>query len=188
MARKMILLILTLALLTGCHQRPDTDEFRVVTRITVTCESHCDLTRRTYIREDKMRPILNALRLLGHRFKPETDPETLNARTWCITLTHSDGSQHLYRIKGSLYIQENRDPWQQADAEKLMELALLIQQLPGDDPTDGPRQAIPRRNLPFDISRAICYYNGSNLKGRTICPTSSRSLIFLPRSWTSTPG
>lgn len=194
MGKKIFALLLALVLLSGCHQKQKTEGWRVVTHITVTCEDNCTLTRRTYFREEKMRPILNALRQLGQRFTPDRDPETLIARTWCITLTHSDGSQRFYRIKGDRYIQENRERWQQTDPQKIMDLDLLFQQMASDDPADGLRREIPRRRpLPlwakaFDISPEICYYMSRNSKGRTLCPTSSRSPTFLPRSWMSTPG
>lgn len=194
MGKKILALLLAFSMLSGCHQKREPEDWRVVTQITVTCEDQCTLTRRTYFREEKMRPILNALRQLGQRFTPETDPETIIARTWCIALIHSDGSQRFYRIKGDRYIQENRDSWQQGEPEKLKDLGLLIQQLPSDDPADGPRREIPRRRpLPlwaefFDISPEICYYMDSNRKGRILCPTSSKSPIFLPPNWMSTPG
>ena len=128
MGKKIIVFLLTAVLLTGCHQRQAAEAFPVVTSVTVVREGRSQPVQ--YTDEAEMRPILNALRLLGHRFKPQTDPEALNAPVWSITLRRSDGSSQLYRVKGDLYIQEGRGPWRQTDPDRLTALTALLRAHP----------------------------------------------------------
>ena len=132
-------------LCAGCHTRGQSEaNWPVVSQITVTCEHQGTLTRQFYTSEAKMRQILNCLRSLGQKSSPPIDPDTISARTYSITLTHTDGSQRIYQTKADRYIRICRDPWQQADPEKVSELHLLLQGLPGDDPALGQRQDIPK--------------------------------------------
>lgn len=146
MARRVgILCLAIIFLFTGCHFRTRQEEsWPVVRQITVTFESEGILTRRVYTTEAKMRQILNSLRSLGQKSTPSIDPGTLSARTYSITLTHTDESQRLYQIKGDRYIRICRDPWQQADPERVSELHFLLQNLPSDDPAPERRMDIPR--------------------------------------------
>ena len=134
---------------SGClHQSgndPAIENWKVVTEITVTCEQNGEVTRRIYTDQAKMQLILNGIRQLGQKFKPEVDPDALQLRTYCITLTHSDGSQRIYSTKGDRYIRQWSQPWQQADPEKVSDLNLLLQSLPGDVDVSLRRQGIPRR-------------------------------------------
>lgn len=133
--------------LCGCmHQsgrKPTIKNWTVVSQITVTCENGSNISRKIYNDPQKMRQILNALRDLGQKFKPDADPESLPLRSYCITLTHTDGSQRIYRTKGDRYIRQCREPWQQADPEKVSELNLLLQNLSGDEEI-RPRKELPR--------------------------------------------
>lgn len=137
-----------LLIFSGClHQSgkdPVIKNWKVVSEITVTCENAGTLTRRIYTNQEKMQSILNAIRQLGQKSKPDIDPETLQMRTYCITLTHTDGSQRIYCTKGDRYIRQCRGNWQQADPEKVSELNLLLQNLPGDDVVAEQRHDIPR--------------------------------------------
>ena len=124
MKKRIIPILLAALLLAGCHQK-HADAFPVVTKIEVMRENTGH--RQIYIHDAQMRPILNALRLIGHRHRPERDPETLDLPAWSVTVTHSDGSAQKYRIKADLYIQEGRGPWQQADPERLEALTALLE-------------------------------------------------------------
>ena len=141
----VLIIVLTLCL-SGCFHRTHTEieNWRVVSEITVTCENEGQVTRRIYTSQDKMKRIMHALRDLGQKFTPDVDPETLNIRTYCITLTHTDGSQRIYCTKGDRYIRQCRDKWQEADPEKVSELNLLLQGLPGDVDINERRIDIPK--------------------------------------------
>ena len=146
MAKRIYVLCLAVLLLcAGCRQRSQkVESWTVVSEITVTCEQGGSVTRQIYTTQWKMREILNCIRSLGQKFTPTIDPDTLSARTYSITLTYTDGTQRIYQTKSDRYIRTCRDPWQQADPEKISELHLLLQSLPGDDPAVGIRQDIPR--------------------------------------------
>ena len=145
MAKRMGILCLAVILLcAGCRPRKQ-EVWPVVCQITVTCEFEGSLTLRVYSSEAKMRRILNCLRDLGQKSTPAIDPSQLTARTYSITLTHTDQSQRLYQIKGDRYIRLCRDPWKQVDPERISELHLLLQNLPGDNGSDSRRMDIPRR-------------------------------------------
>ena len=144
MAKRIGILCLAAVLLcTGCRSRQEED-WPVVCQITVTCEQEGSLTRRVYTSEAKMRQILNGLRSLGQKSTPTIDPSQLMARTYSITLTHTDNSQRLYQIKGDRYIRLCRDPWKQVDPERMSDLHLLLQNLPGDSDIEEHRLDIPR--------------------------------------------
>lgn len=146
MTKRIWILCLAVTLFcAGCFfRRPPNKGWPVVSQITVTCEQSGTLTRQIYTSEAKMRQILNCLRDLGQKFTPEIDPNKITARTYSITLIHTDGSQRIYQTKADRYIRICRDEWQQADPEKISKLHLLLQGLPGDDPAIGQRQDIPR--------------------------------------------
>jgi hypothetical protein len=138
-----ILCLAAVLLCAGCRPRKK-EVWPVVCQITVTCEQQGALTLRVYNTEAKMRQILNCLRNLGQKSTPTIDPSHLAARTYSITLTHTDESQRLYQIKGDRYIRLCRDPWQQVDPERISDLHLLLQNLPADDGAETHRRDIPR--------------------------------------------
>lgn len=143
--RIWFLILAALLLCAACRPRITNDKgWPVVREITVTCEQGGNVTRQVYTTQWKMREILNCIRSLGQKFTPFTDPDALPGRIYSITLTHTDGSQRIYQTKADCYIRTCRDPWQQADPQKISDLHLLLQSLPGDDSSPGKRQDIPR--------------------------------------------
>lgn len=145
MTKRIWPVLLAAALLcAGCFGRKQEASWPVVCQITVTCEHQGDLTRQIYTSEEKMRQILNRLRDLGQKFTPDADPDVLLAPTYSITLTHTDGSQQIYQTKADRYVRISHQPWQQADPKRISKLLLLLQNLPGDDPSVGRRLDIPR--------------------------------------------
>lgn len=137
MGRKFRLTVCLAVLLicTGCQlQTGDTDveSKKVVSKITVTCHEDGSVTNRTYTSQTKMKEILNGIRQLGQKMKPDVDPEQLNERLFSITLLHTDGSQQHYQTKADRYIRRGQEPWQQADPKKVSELNVLLQTLPAD--------------------------------------------------------
>ena len=122
-------------LFSGCMKKaPAVENWIVISNISVIREYQGLQTQRNYSQQDKMEQILNALRSLGTESTPEVDPESLNLRSYTITLTHTDGSKKIYQTKGDRYIRRGNGPWQQADPKKVAELNFLLQSLPGDTP------------------------------------------------------
>lgn len=134
MAKRIRALVLAAALLcAGCSSRyPEPPGWPVVSRITVVCHQDGSATQKVFTSQEKMRIVLNKLRTLGQQYAPPTDPETLTARTFSVTVTRSDGSQRHYQTKGDRYIRTDENPWQQCDPNRLEELNQLLRDLPGD--------------------------------------------------------
>ena len=127
MVKRILPILLAALLLTGCQQKVPV---RVVESIVVTAGEGPLARQRVYRQEEAMRPVLNALRLLGSRVNPDRDPENLPIPCWRITLIHSDGSHRDYRLRGSRSIQENQGAWQQCDPDRMEDLILLLRSLP----------------------------------------------------------
>lgn len=126
---RWIVWAMVLLFCSGCTGKgPPPKNWAVVSQITVTREQE----RKHYEDPEKLRMILTALRQLGQQTNPEADPERMSIPSTCITLTRTDGTVRLYRIKGDRYIRQDQDHWQQADPERIGELTLLLQTLPGD--------------------------------------------------------
>lgn len=143
--RQIAVLLLFLLLLSGCgHGRQPVSSVGVVSEITVTHEQQGMVTRQIYTDPDKLRRILNAIRNLGQKFNPTTDPETLPLTSFHIILRRTDGTEQIYRTKADRYIRIDHEPWQQTDPESLTHLTQLLQNLSGDIPEVGQRRDIPR--------------------------------------------
>lgn len=121
---KRILLILLCLLLTGCA-RSAQPAVRFVTQITITDNQGGSLL----VAPQDMSPILNALRSTGNRFPPAADPDALDLPSCRITLTHSDGLQTHWQIKGNCYIRQEPAPWQQTDPKQITALTDLLREL-----------------------------------------------------------
>ena len=121
-----VLLLLSF-FLSGCEKSA---EVAVVSQISVVQEK--DGCRRIYTDTQKMQRVLNGLRQLGQRYRPEADPAVLDVPETYITLEFSDGSYSYYCLKGDRYIRENHCSWQQTDPTRLCRLQFLILALPGD--------------------------------------------------------
>lgn len=127
MKRVFAVLILCSFLLCGCGEDL---QIRVVDEITVTQEQTPGML--LYSDPYKMQRILNSLRQLGQRYRPDMDPGTIAGSAVCITLHFSDGSSHRYSLKADRYIQEEPYSWQQTDPRQLQRLYFLLKALPGD--------------------------------------------------------
>ena len=145
----LVCIFLAVAALLGCRGREPMPApgVRLVKQIVVTCEDGADFTRRFYNTDEKMRYILHFVRSMGIQDTPDTDPETVHARTICISITFSDGSQKLYRQKGDRYFQEGTGPWREISPEKVSGLYQAILTTPSD-PEEGRLFRNPHTLLP----------------------------------------
>lgn len=145
------LLAATLFLLTGC--RPSQKEHiaaKMVTQITITCETCADFTRRYYNTNEKMQLILLYIRDLGPKFKPKEDPDSVYGRTICITMTCADGSSKIYRQKGNQYFQAGTQPWQSINMERGNDLWRIVLYTPSDpEPESLMHPSLPRQLRPI---------------------------------------
>lgn len=135
MKQKCIALLLLCALLLcGCAPKPlPGPSASIVRRIVATAEGREYFLRRYYDTDEKMEPILLALRSLYPNFTAQQDVENLHLPTLCITLICSDGSEKLYRLKDVRYLQLGTGVWKQVDSGKAADLWQLIWDTP-DDP------------------------------------------------------
>lgn len=130
------MLALLLLLLSGCHRQPLPDAsrpiYRAVTSVTVTYKNGPIRTQRRYTSDEKMRKVMNYLRLIDPYGTPEEDPETAQGSDIHIILSYSDGFQKTYRQVGDRYMMEDGGKWQKIDPAKAEELGEILGQLESD--------------------------------------------------------
>ena len=136
---KYLYLIFILGLLCsmigGCmHFVTKTDQtpVRVVTHIDITYENGAIQTQRHYEDADKMKQVLNYLRLIKPYGQPAVDPEIIKGSHFHIELSFSDGSSKVYRQKADRYMQIDGGDWKAIDPTRAEELSLLLGQMESD--------------------------------------------------------
>lgn len=142
MKEKILILTMSLLLLlSGCTAAPPENQhrplYRAVTQITVDYENGPIQATLNYTEDEKMRLILNYLRLIRPYGTPPEDPEAVDGSLFRITLTHSDGSTKVYEQKADRYLKAHGKNWQCISSQKAMELSILLGQLE----SDGIREA-----------------------------------------------
>ena len=120
------------AVLSGCAARAQTPATAVVSRISVSYQENGHSVLHHYTSQYKMRQILNHIRLLGQKYTPIIDVDTLRSTIYEIQLSFSDGSQRIYHTRSDRYIRTNHGPWQQTDPKRLQSLNELLLQLAPD--------------------------------------------------------
>ena len=135
MKRKCAALFLICALmLCACGQKtPQGPSSSVVRQIIVTAEGREYFLRRFYNTDEKMEPILLALRMLYPNFTAQENVEAMHLPVLCITLKCSDGSEKLYRLKDVRYLQSGTGQWRQIDTGKAAHLWRLVWDTPDDE-------------------------------------------------------
>lgn len=132
-------------LLSGC--RPTANQpiaGKLITDITITCQTCVDVTRRYYNTNEKMQLILLYIRDLGPRFKTKDDPESISGREISITMRCVDGTKKVYRQKNDRYFQAGLEEWTQIDPERGSALWRIVLHTPGDpEPPSAQRQQLP---------------------------------------------
>ena len=132
----LILTVSLLLLLSGCTAAPSEDQqkplYKIVTQITVDYENGPIQATLYYTEDEKMRHILNYLRLIRPYGTPPEDPETVDGSLFRITLSHSDGSTKIYEQKADRYLKAHGKNWQCISSQKALELSILLGQLESD--------------------------------------------------------
>ena len=127
--RKTAIAVLLLAiLLCGCSNVDEQvlGQPRLVTGIAATYQSGAIRLQRQYSDGDKMRSILDHLRLVKALGPAETDPETVEGSRIQVTLSLSDGSEKVYEQRADQYLRVDGGVWQEIPPEQGQELALLL--------------------------------------------------------------
>lgn len=164
MGKRILVLLLTAALLTGCGAKKDPEGLRVIYKITVTCHDGGSSTQQIYTTQPKIRLILNGIRTLGQQFSPAIDPETLSERTFHIDISFTDGTNRLYQTKGDRYIRTDQERWKQTDPKQLEKLNHLLLTLPGDRIT--PSDVSYQRGCVLIEREKIGYYKLRHSAGK----------------------
>lgn len=105
---------------------------RVVTGVEIACQHKDVHIKRHYTDSDKMEYVLIYLRLLEPVGKPETDPGSVSADVYEITLQLSDGNKKHYKQKDHRYLCRDDGPWQAIAPEQAEGLYRLMRKLPSD--------------------------------------------------------
>lgn len=138
MERKVICLFLLVcmgACLFGCgggEALSSMPECRVVEGIRVYFESGGVQFERVYLAPEKMRPILNYLRVIDPYGTPEEDPETAAGSSFRIELHYSDGCYKTYLQKGDRFMKTGDGAWKRIDPKRARELSRILGQMEGD--------------------------------------------------------
>ncbi len=141
--RKICVCVIPLLLaLTGCcrilHLK-ESSPYRVVTQASILYENETLQTRRDFYREENIRHILDYLRYIDPYGIPKEDPMLVTGRNFCITVTYSDGSQHVYEQRADQYLRVDGGDWKRIDPHKAQYLSGLYGMMPSDaPPTDTP--------------------------------------------------
>jgi hypothetical protein len=129
--RRWLILILIAVALSGCQMQQGSGESvgrPVIQRIEFTGDSGCKI----FTNEEKMRKILNKIRLLGQKFSPEVDPEDIPGEELSLCILRCDGTCQEYRFKDDQYVRQGKRAWQQTESRQLVALRLLLEELPAD--------------------------------------------------------
>ena len=137
MKRNFILLFLGLTLLLGgCSKwtpsAADEPLCHVVTGVSVTYQNGAVRLDRQYTDSEKMRAILNYLRIIHPYGRPEEDPEQVEGSQFSIVLSYSDGGQKTYLQKADKYMRIDDGQWQRIDPNRALQLGELVGQMASD--------------------------------------------------------
>lgn len=127
----LIALCLVIATMWGC-QRTKRPLCRVVTQVDITCDHDGLPIRRHYTETEKMEAVLLYLRLLRPSGPPITDPDTIDADIYEITVSLSDGQQRIYRQKDHRYFRDALNGWQNISPERASGLYSLMRHYESD--------------------------------------------------------
>lgn len=125
----IILLACMLAACSKAAPRPAS----VVTKITVSTSLDRNTPVRVYSDSEKMKKLLDYLRLLDRRTVSDRDAESVDGITWLITLHRSDGSIAVYRQTAFHCLYSPRAGWQKLYPRQAQRLKLLLAAMPGDE-------------------------------------------------------
>lgn len=129
-----MLICFSVITLSGCRKNnADPDPLcRVVTQVDIFCQHEDVQIRRHYTDTQKMEWVLLYLRLLKPRGRPETDPDSIDADIYEITLHFSDSTRRVYRQKDHRYLAKDAHPWQRIDPGQAAGLYALMRHVPSD--------------------------------------------------------
>lgn len=132
---KIILVLCTALLLAGCTpggHSAQSPSCRLVEQIDVEFENGPIRVSRLYTDPEKMRRILNYLRLLSPSGLANENPDNRPGSHFRITLFHSDGCKRFYEQRADRFFSENNGPWMLINPQKAQELSLILGEMESD--------------------------------------------------------
>lgn len=129
---KLILSVFSALILSGCSQKEAVPLCRVVTQVDIFCQHEDVQIRRHYTDSQKMEYVLLYLRHLKPKGIPATDPDTVDADVYNITLLLSDGNEKAYKQKDHRYLYTDTRSWRTIDPEQAAGLYQLMLKIPSD--------------------------------------------------------
>ena len=132
--RKITILLLLAVTLCGCCNvdKEVPGQPNLVTGITAVYRKGAMELRREYFQPEKVRSVLNYLRLLKTYGPPDTDPTATEGGKIQITVSFSDGTQRVYDQWADQYLRSDGGPWQLISPEQGQELYLLLTMMESD--------------------------------------------------------
>ena len=126
--------VLMCVFLSGCGQKKyeASAPLKLVSHIEILYDYRQSQLRRLYTDTDKIDVVLHYLHKLTPYGLAADDPEYLQGDSCKITVHLSDGSQHIYRMRGSRYLSVEFHQWQNVDYNKGSVLFHLFRHLPSD--------------------------------------------------------
>lgn len=129
--RLFVILCIAAVMLWGCstNRRP---MLRYVTQVDIACDHKGIPIRRHYTDSKKMEAVLIYLRLLHPGGAPSTNPETVEADLYEITVSLSDGQKRIYHQKDHRFFRKPASGWQAISPERSYGLYTLMRNYQSD--------------------------------------------------------
>lgn len=130
--KKLAVVLCFMILLSGCDRKTPEIAHSVVSHADVICNHSGKSYTMTYRHPKKLEAILNYLRCLRYKGRPETSPEQLAGDSYEIRLSMSDGSTRTHRLQDYAYLRRNGGEWEKIDPMQGRSLMLLLKLMPED--------------------------------------------------------
>lgn len=127
-----MLLVPVLFCLNASGAKGENPVIPVVCRVEVECSQGAVRQSRCYTQDEKMRWVLNFLRMHKNLGIPEEDPETAAGDCYTVSVYLSNGQKRVYRQQADRYLRKN-GRWQKVDPGWAGCFYFLLQTLPGDE-------------------------------------------------------
>lgn len=133
MKRWLTLTCLLMLLLSGCWRGQETSvKEKLVTQITITCNTDDGQIQRYYTSQDKMRSVLLYIRSVKTPFDAQQQPQEGEGVQVKIVTVTADQTVKTYWQQGLHYFREGEENWRAIDPEKGANLWMIIKLLPSD--------------------------------------------------------
>ena len=128
--KRIVVLLLTVLLLSGCSKKEKDNSYRVVTGVQVEYTRQGETISRVYTTPTSMQSVLTYLRILKPYGPVYPDG---NTEIMCkIVLHYSQGPDSVYIQQGQRYLQKDGGDWETIDTSRASLLYPMLLLLPSD--------------------------------------------------------